>query len=422
MEYWKLELKKIRVLFIENDKDYQEKLGTFLKDNFDNLEICRDAEEGYLKFQESLSDFRKFDLIISEINLPAMNGLELLQMIRALDNEVSCIFITNSFESELMIKAINLNVQDYILKSFNLKIIDNKLQMICKDILYKKKYELQKNQMKSYMEILNQEALVSKTDLNGKIIFANDGFCEVSGFSRDELMGKSHNIVRHPDISKDLFKDMWTTIKNAKLWVGTLKNLAKDGTTYFINMKIIPIFDLTGKNIVEFMAVRFLVTESEIKKREFQKNYIEQISNYKNKINLINKDRDDLLKKILSLEQKYINLEERNKTFEKRKKDLQFQLSAYEKNSLELDKIELMTKKDKNKQFEEIYKSLNSFKNINSKLEKESNSLRLLCEQKTEELEAFISKEIEYNRRITDLKDLVTNLQKENNELKNKDN
>ena len=90
-------------------------------------------------------------------------------------------------------------------------------------------------------------AIVSETDLKGNITFANRKFCEISGYSIDELIGKPHNIIRHPDMPKEAFAQMWKTIQSGTLWHGLVKNLRKDGRYYWVDTEVSPSYDETGK-------------------------------------------------------------------------------------------------------------------------------------------------------------------------------
>jgi len=84
------------------------------------------------------------------------------------------------------------------------------------------------------IKLNNKKIIVSKTDKNGKILYANDYFCEVSGYSLDELLGVSHNILRHPDMPKAIFYLMWQSIKSGNNITALIKNLAKSGEYYWV--------------------------------------------------------------------------------------------------------------------------------------------------------------------------------------------
>lgn len=107
----------------------------------------------------------------------------------------------------------------------------------------------------------NQETrLVSTTDLKGIITYANPDFCEVSGFSLEELVGKSHNLVRHPDMPPLAFKEFWTALKQGKPWYGVVKNRCKNGDHYWVDAYATPIFQ--DNKIVGYQSVRTSPSES----------------------------------------------------------------------------------------------------------------------------------------------------------------
>ena len=117
-----------------------------------------------------------------------------------------------------------------------------------------------KAKFKQYQEAIEASNIVSKTDINGIITFVNDEFCKISGFTREELIGANHNIVRHPDVPKEVFKRLWDTILAKKVHKSIVRNRAKDGKDIYLNTTIIPILDLDGK-IEEFIAIRHNVTD-----------------------------------------------------------------------------------------------------------------------------------------------------------------
>ncbi|GAB3025685.1 methyl-accepting chemotaxis protein [Bowmanella dokdonensis] len=99
-----------------------------------------------------------------------------------------------------------------------------------------------------------QQELVSTTDLRGVITYANDSFCQVAGYRFDELVGKNHNLVRHPDMPKQAFRDLWEKLEKGQAWRGMVKNLCKDGRYYWVDAYVTPIYDKGNK--VGYQSVR----------------------------------------------------------------------------------------------------------------------------------------------------------------------
>ena len=111
-----------------------------------------------------------------------------------------------------------------------------------------------------YKDVVDRSSIVSKGNIKGIITYANDKFSEISGYSRAELIGKSHNIVRHSDVSPEVFKDLWTTILSKKPWHGIIKNRKKNGDYYIVDATINPILNQKGE-IEEFIAMRYDITD-----------------------------------------------------------------------------------------------------------------------------------------------------------------
>jgi len=114
--------------------------------------------------------------------------------------------------------------------------------------------------LKQYQEAIESSNIVSKTDINGIITFVNDEFCKISGYTKEELIGHNHNIVRHPDVPKEKFETLWDTILSKKTYKATVQNMAKDGSTFYVNTTVVPILDERGE-IEEFIAIRYDVTK-----------------------------------------------------------------------------------------------------------------------------------------------------------------
>lgn len=103
-------------------------------------------------------------------------------------------------------------------------------------------------------EVPKGEMIISRTDLSGDITFANDLFAQISGYSVDELVGNPHSIVRHPDMPKSAFKEMWDTLKNGDIWRGYVKNLRKDNGYYWVYVEVSGVYK-SGK-LIEYKSLR----------------------------------------------------------------------------------------------------------------------------------------------------------------------
>ncbi len=108
--------------------------------------------------------------------------------------------------------------------------------------------------------VIDQAAIVAETDLRGRITYANDHFCRISGFSREELLGQDHNILNSGYHSRSFFRQMYQTIASGKVWRGEIMNRAKDGSIYWVDTTIVPTMDHHGKP-TRYTAIRFNITE-----------------------------------------------------------------------------------------------------------------------------------------------------------------
>lgn len=114
-------------------------------------------------------------------------------------------------------------------------------------------------EIQNLVNLVNSQLIMSRTDKTAKILEVSDFFCEISGYSREELIGQNQNIVRHPDMPASLFKELWQTIQSGKTWVGEIKNLRKDGGHYWVKSRISPDYDHFG-NFVGYISLRQDIT------------------------------------------------------------------------------------------------------------------------------------------------------------------
>lgn len=126
-----------------------------------------------------------------------------------------------------------------------------------------KAYEKISRKNASNMAMIDRYVITSSTDLHGIITQASEAFCTISGYTKGELIGKSHRIVRHPDMDDAVYKALWETIKRGEIWTGELKNLTKNGSFYWVHASIGPEFNEEGDQI-GYIAIRHDITNAKL--------------------------------------------------------------------------------------------------------------------------------------------------------------
>lgn len=139
----------------------------------------------------------------------------------------------------------------------------NKILVVASDIT------ALKNELNVRKSIMDVTSIVSESDLKGNILNINPKFCEVSQYSEDELIGKPHNTTRHPDMPKEVFKELWATIGRGNIFRGVVKNRKKDGTPYYVDAVIAPILGGNGKP-QKYIGVRYDITDLELERHNMK--------------------------------------------------------------------------------------------------------------------------------------------------------
>ena len=156
--------------------------------------------------------------------------------------------------------ASGIGVDTCIGRPVQPKVLEARLKRALETVHHNEELTEARHMIDEYLKVFGTSVIFSKTDPQGLITYANDAFVKTSGYSREELIGHPHSIIRHPDTPKTFFKELWRTIKSGQVWKGIVTNRRKDGSAYTVESTIIPILDRDGE-ILEYMAIRHQLSD-----------------------------------------------------------------------------------------------------------------------------------------------------------------
>lgn len=139
--------------------------------------------------------------------------------------------------------------------------------------------------LERYKHSVDESSIVSKIDLDGNITYVNNEFCRVSGYSREELIGASMYIVRHPDVEDAVCKGLWDMLKAKQIWKASIKNKRKDGEAYYVKSTIVPILD-EHDDIIEFISIQHDITQIIEQQEQILRQTTDTITGLPNRIKL----------------------------------------------------------------------------------------------------------------------------------------
>ena len=242
----------LHVLVAEDSKVFRFILGEALKKYFDNIDYAEDGIEALEMFEQ-----KHYDLLLTDVSMPRMDGIELTIEVRRINHSVPILCVSSIKDADKLIELMNAGISAFVIKPISLAKFEEQLTRICEPIL---KIKNSQKKIADYITLVDKNVEISTTDLGGIITHTSEAFCKLSKYAQEELVGRSHNILRHPDMPIDVYKDLWRTISNEKIWRGEIKSLAKDGSAFWVDATISPIYDDDGEKI-GYTAIRHNITD-----------------------------------------------------------------------------------------------------------------------------------------------------------------
>ena len=272
------------VLVVDDSFVVREQIKSILSNRNYNLIEAINTNEALNKISTN-----KIDLMLLDLELEGLSGYDFLVKNKKLildEQKIKVVFITGNISSNFIRDAFRLGVKDIIKKPYAIEELILKTDLFINDKDVEDEMICSKQLLEQYKNTVDRSSIVSKTDFKGNITYVNEAFCKISGYKEEELIGKPHNIVRHPDMDSSVFKEMWHTIKDLKQpWSGIVKNRKKDGNFYWVQTIINPILDENG-NILEFIGIRTDITEIEKTKEYLKDQYDISQNNFQEVMNL----------------------------------------------------------------------------------------------------------------------------------------
>ncbi|MDD2894634.1 MAG: response regulator [Aliarcobacter sp.] len=402
-------LKNLRVLFVEDEELAREKLAKLLSKLFKEVILASNGLEGLEKYEKSKITDEKIDLIISDINMPIMSGLEMLEKIREIDTEIPLIFTTARGEADNLLKAIDLNVSNYIMKPIDTTLLVRKITEVCEKTFFETQLQDKQNELQKYLDAVDSVALIYKMDENGNISFANKSLLETSKYTLDEIKTLNFNDLIHQDVPKESIEDTWEILRSGKIWTGNTKFIAKDKESFYLKNTVFKLESTHNED--EYITIGFSTTQENNEKREFQKKVIKSIQEFHKKEYTYKKVVLELNDRVKQLESYVPRLQEELAEQKEKTQSRQRQLDHYEMQMHNVDEKYHGQMTVKSKEAEEYSRTLAMIKqekNVLAEKNREANN-EIVATKK--ELALLMKTNAEKVKKINDLTDVIKSLE-----------
>ena len=352
-------LKKLNILFIESDSEDREHFSNILYKFFNKVIVCATGKEAMDNFLEKRNEFF-IDIIICDKTLDDMTGIDVLTQLRKIDLEVPFILTSSKIEVDDLLVAIKYKATDYLEKPVNGKNLIFCIEQVCHNKYHERLKLLMQKDLEDLKTVINEVALVSRTDLEGNITFINSYFSEVTGYTEDEIIGQNRLILKDENTSALIYKDLLEKVKSGIIWEGKLRNISKTKEVFYIYLTVLPIYCKGTSLVKEFIWISFLTTSEELEEKEFKKKVVKNMHDNRRINNEAREKIDFLMNKI----SEYSNMKNLLVMENQRASKFFSQIKFYEK---ELSEIEEKVKEISEKASLKIKQVLTMEKDIREK-------------------------------------------------------
>lgn len=279
-------LANLHVLYVEDSATMRHATEKLLAPYFDHIDSAADGLLGLELYRNFHKQHEKnYDIVISDLEMPNMDGKELARAILSIDPSQEIIIISSSNDLAILIDLINIGVRKFLAKPIQKQQLHDTISEVATNLRLKKlksdeladisqhnillkrreeiylsKLEKSFKELEEFNDALNESGVVSKTNHDGIITYVNPKFCAISGYSKEELLGNKHTMIGCGEMASSFFEKLWHTITAKKIHKGVFKNRTKNGNIYYIEQLIKPILDTEGE-ITEYIAIGTDITQ-----------------------------------------------------------------------------------------------------------------------------------------------------------------
>ena len=273
-----------KVLIVDDSTTFLMHLKQLLTRHLFSVVEAQNGKEALLRLEEHPD----IAMVLTDYEMPEMDGLNLIQQIRKNHTryDLPVMVLSTHDDGRKIANCLKSGANDYLHKPYKMEEFFSRVYMNLNNSANMLQIKEQQHLLKQYKNAIDETSIVSKADVHGRITFVNDMFCETSGYSEKELLGNTHNVVRHPDTPVETFKTLWKTILNKKVWHGVIKNRKKNGDPYIVDTTIIPILNANDE-IEEFITIRKDITLVVEQNTIIQKLYTDPLTKLPNRQKLM---------------------------------------------------------------------------------------------------------------------------------------